>query len=239
MNLVSSASLLLLKYSAYFYKQCNKNLSARPWSNQQLRRMSNLVLGDVVNVSAWQDSDKQGSKYQHYFKNCKSYAITNYKGSRADGLYDISNIKTLEYDLSCKASFEHTFDCVLNHTTLEHIFDIDTALDNLVNLTRDLLVLIVPYYQAFHQEHGSYGDYLRFSPLYLYQAMKARSITPMVITTNTNPVFPNYVFCIASKNPLLNLKIQELYSKDNLLVNQVWKNLESLPHVLTSRPFLV
>ena len=51
----------------------------RIWSNNELKKIAPLFEGDVVNVSGWQDKDKEGDEYKNYFKNKKSYTITNYK----------------------------------------------------------------------------------------------------------------------------------------------------------------
>ena len=51
----------------------------RVWSNRELRRVGSMVRGDVVNVSAWQDSDKEGGHYKDYFPNASSYTITNWR----------------------------------------------------------------------------------------------------------------------------------------------------------------
>jgi hypothetical protein len=51
---------------------------ARRWSNRESRKRAPLFGGSVVNVSGWQDSDKQGKKYKDYFSDASSYDITNY-----------------------------------------------------------------------------------------------------------------------------------------------------------------
>ena len=39
----------------------------RRWSNTELRRFAHLFGGPAVNVSAWQDRDKEGGFYRQYF----------------------------------------------------------------------------------------------------------------------------------------------------------------------------
>ena len=53
---------------------------------------------------------------------------------------------------------ENQFDVVFNHTTLEHIFDIFTAFQNLCRLTKDILIIVVPFLQ---EQHENFGDYWR------------------------------------------------------------------------------
>ena len=40
-----------------------KHRLPRVWSNAELRRLAGLFDGDVVNVSAWRDEDKEGRRY--------------------------------------------------------------------------------------------------------------------------------------------------------------------------------
>jgi len=54
------------------------------------------------------------------------------------------------------SDLKEKFDVVLNHTTLEHVLDLNTAIDNLCELTRDLLVVIVPFIQVQHWTKGSF-----------------------------------------------------------------------------------
>ena len=53
------------------------------------------------------------------------------------------------------------FDFVLNHTTLEHIYRVDVAIENLFAISRSELVLVVPFMQVEHWENPYYGDYWR------------------------------------------------------------------------------
>jgi hypothetical protein len=54
--------------------------------------MAHFFTGNVCNVSAWRDQDKQGGTYKEYFSNAKSYSVTNYHDSEARGFQqDIDN----------------------------------------------------------------------------------------------------------------------------------------------------
>ena len=54
----------------------------RIWSNNELKKFSRFFYGKVLNVSGWQDKDKEGSSYyEKYFFNCKEYYISNFKKS--------------------------------------------------------------------------------------------------------------------------------------------------------------
>ena len=53
----------------------------RVWSNNVLRSFANIFEGEVINVSGWNDEDKEGGFYKDYFSNCSSYKISNYGDS--------------------------------------------------------------------------------------------------------------------------------------------------------------
>lgn len=36
----------------------------RQWSNQTLRTVGGIFTGEVINVSGWQDQDKEGHRYK-------------------------------------------------------------------------------------------------------------------------------------------------------------------------------
>src|SRR5579872_1279134 len=52
---------------------------ARCWSNREARKFAPLFRGSIVNVSAWQDEDKEGCHYKDYFSAADEYWMTNYK----------------------------------------------------------------------------------------------------------------------------------------------------------------
>ena len=55
---------------------------ARIWSNREIKRLAPLFTGDVINVSAWDDRDKEARHYNDYFSKASRYYYTNYKGVR-------------------------------------------------------------------------------------------------------------------------------------------------------------
>jgi len=55
---------------------------ARLWSNREMKKLGPLFAGDVVNVSAWDDRDKEGRHYKDYFSKASGYYYTNYTGIR-------------------------------------------------------------------------------------------------------------------------------------------------------------
>ena len=100
---------------------------ARIWSNNELKKIANLYTGDVVNVSAWKDQDKEGIKYRDYFSNASSYSVTNYN-SEARGFQDTPGEIFLNLEDKLPTDLIAKFDTVFNHTTLEHIYEFRMAL---------------------------------------------------------------------------------------------------------------
>ena len=133
----------------------------RIWSNQELSRLGPCFQGDIVNVSAWEDRDKQGRHYRDYFCNAKSYSYTNFGGYR--GLQGVDNEYSLDLTGDVPSELTRRFDVVFNHTTLEHIFDVRRAFANLCVLSRDAVIVVVPFAQVMH-ESDDWKDYWRFTP---------------------------------------------------------------------------
>lgn len=134
---------------------------ARVWSNQELARIAPAFGGAVVNVSAWQDSDKVSRRYRDYFGNADSYTVTNYAGHH--GHQGGADERELDLTAALPEELRGRFDTVFNHTTLEHIFDVGTAFSNLCAMSRDAVIVVVPFAQIQH-ESASFGDYWRFTP---------------------------------------------------------------------------
>jgi hypothetical protein len=175
-------------------------LSPRRWSNRELATYAPLFSGEVVNVSGWRDEDKEGHTYKSYFTGASSYAVTNYWGSSAanDGASD-----SLFLDLSAdpSESLMGKFDVVFNHTVLEHIFDVPKAVSNMAGMTRDVMIMIVPFMQDEHYLPGLYGDFWRFTPLCVKELMERNGLSLMHLSSNNCPWFPIYLFAIGSRKP--------------------------------------
>jgi hypothetical protein len=126
-----------------------------------LREIGGLFDGDVVNVSAWDDRDKEGSFYREYFSRATTYHLTNFSGTR--GFAGRPGEHSLDLTGELPEALRRRFDVVFNHTTLEHIFDVRRAFRNLCELSRDVVIVVVPFSQVQH-ESDSYKDYWRFTP---------------------------------------------------------------------------
>lgn len=190
-----------------------KSRNARVWSNRELQKVAPLFRGDVCNISAWNDEDKEGYYYRDYFLNAKSYQITNYHNSDARGSQgNLSDEIILDLTSELSPDLIDKFDAVFNHTTLEHIFDCNKAISNICRTTRDIVILVVPFLQ---ETHGSYGDYWRFTPQGIDMALKANGLETIYLNYNEQSRDSIYIFAIGSKNPSKWSEIKEL--KDNKL----------------------
>jgi hypothetical protein len=178
-----------------------ERVDPRTFSNAQLRRYAPLFSGSVVNVSGWNDEDGSGSRYRDYFSNAVSYHVTN-AGTADKGFGSLSNTEEIMLDLTNElpAPLVERFDVVFNHTTLEHIFEIQTAFKNICAMSRDAVIIVVPVIQQIHVTK-SFGDYWRPTTLSVAKLFKESGFTPLVITTNDQPFQPVYCFALAVRKP--------------------------------------
>ena len=169
----------------------------RHWSNLELARHASLFTGSVVNVSAWQDSDKEGRLYKDYFVNASSYSITNYRAD-ARGFQGLANEIFLDLESELSPDLRRRFDVVFNHTTLEHIYEARKALANLCAISKDVVILVLPFLQQYH---GEYGDYWRFTPLAIKKMFEENGYTLLYQSFNSHRNSAVYTFTIASRQP--------------------------------------
>jgi len=169
----------------------------RIWSNKELRKFAHLFTGDIINVSAWKDIDKEGNFYKDYFINKKTYTITNYDSDKR-GLQGIDGEIYLDLEKDLPKNMYNKYDVVFNHTTLEHIYNFKKAFQNLCLLSKDIVIVIVPFLQEMH---SSYGDYWRFTPLSLQNLFYENGFEILYLSFNSHRNASIYIFTIASKNP--------------------------------------
>lgn len=151
--------------------------TARRWSNGVLRQIAPLFEGDVLNVSGWLDEDKEGGLYQDYFSKARSYSITNYGGFRGESPQTVLHLE-LEADLP--VALAGCADVVFNHTTLEHVFNVQKAAETLARVTRDIVIGVVPAAQEEHSS-DSYGDYWRFMSVGLRRLFECQGLQTLLL----------------------------------------------------------
>tara|TARA_B100000745_G_scaffold291347_1_gene231037 strand:+ start:2136 stop:2822 length:687 start_codon:yes stop_codon:yes gene_type:complete len=176
-----------------------KYRNVRVWSNDELKKIAHHFTGSVCNVSAWRDQDKEGKCYKDYFTNASSYLITNYHKSPARGAQkDLPNQILLDLEKDLEPDMEEQFDVVYNHTTLEHVFECQKAFKNLCLLSKDIVILVVPFLQ---ETHADYGDYWRYTPQGMDKLFKSNGMTTVYYNRNDQGSDSIYLFCVGAKNP--------------------------------------
>lgn len=171
---------------------------ARIWSNDVLRKIAPVFSGDVVNVSGWDDRDKEGGSYREYFVGHSTYQITNYPGYR--GFAGRPGETALDLTSELPDGLRHKFDVVYNHTTLEHIFDVRKAFANLCAMTRDVAIVVVPFSQVQH-ESESFGDYWRFTPSCLRELFAENDLDVVFEAESRDRNAAVYLLFVGSRNP--------------------------------------
>ena len=184
--------------SVRLLRQTRPDWQPRRWSNAELRKLGSRFTGAVINVSGWEDQDQEGGRYLDYFPGSTSYAVSNVGGARGGVRSDDIHLDLTE---PVPEEYRQKFDVVFNYTTLEHIYDTRTALNNLCALSRDIVVLTVPFMQVGHWEESSYEDYWRFTKFSLERLFEERGYSVLYLSSNHNPVYPIYYFCVASSHP--------------------------------------
>jgi len=199
-SIITSILNRCLDLSAGLLVTSHPEWNPRAWSNQEIRKFGALFNGDVINVSASKDGDKEGGRYVDYFTKARTYTMSNY-GHGEEGISGFQNEKIL--DLS--KVYDRTigdYDVVFSHTVIEHIDSVETAIDNLCSLSRDVVITVVPFLMGFHGRPDSYNDYWRYSPLALIRIFELRGFKTLYINWNDHhPLMNVYIVHIASKHP--------------------------------------
>ena len=181
--------------------------AARIWSNRILARISPHLEGAVVNVSGWRDEDKEGRHYRDYFPHATEYWLTNWKSEARGFQGNLENEIFLDLEKPLPEALRRRFDVVFNHTTLEHVFDIFTAFHNLCELSRDCVIVVVPFLQ---EQHGDYGDYWRFTPEAIRRLFRREEMALAYLATNDQSVDAIYVVAVAARLAATRQKLERL-----------------------------
>lgn len=185
----------------------NDPLFRRPrlWSNLELKKIAPHFRGSIINVSGWADEDKFGDAYCNYFVNAQKYIVSNLGGGLQKGIY-----RTLEdsvnIDLNIPLGKEHyqAYDCVFLHTVFEHVFNIFQAVKNACEMSRDSIIIIVPFVQAVHWERDNpngYSDYWRFTPFCIEKLFQEYGFTTIYRNGLDIPGSSLYYLYVLSKHP--------------------------------------
>ncbi len=172
----------------------NKFRRPRVWSNGELKKFAHLFTGHVINTSAGQDVDKVGGQYRDYFFNANNYSISNYQLNEPA----LGNEIFLDLEKEISNDLSGKFDVAFSHTTLEHIFECRTAFKNLCLISKDVVIVVVPYLQ---QIHGiSYKDYWRFTPWTMQKLYEENGLYMQYCSANGEDKSSIYLFCIGYRD---------------------------------------
>ena len=170
--------------------------AARVWSNREIALIAPRITGDVVNVSAWEDRDKEGRQYRDYFSAAASYETTNHEGWRGEG---VCANHVLDLQDPAPDELVERYDLVFNHTTLEHIFDIHQAFRTMASMSRDAMLVIVPFMQHLHGPED--GDFWRPSPYAMRRLHQNAGLKVIREAAGPKGAKVRYLSYFSSKNP--------------------------------------
>ena len=183
----------------------------RLWSNIQLKKFAGKFSGKVVNVSGWNDFDKDNNCYRNYFKNCHEYYVSNWKTDAKGFQGNLDNEFFLDLESNIKKNLQRKFDVVFNHTCLEHIYDFKKAFANLCLMSRGVVIVVVPFLQEQHFTRY-FNDYWRFTPQSIKKMFEQNNFDLSFINFNNNYNESIYIFAIGVKK---NKKIRWLADMNN------------------------
>lgn len=179
----------------------NKFRVPRLWSNSELRRFAPLFKGSVVNISGWNDDDKEGHKYHEYFSNASEYAITNYGKDSDRGVQGFEGEIMLNLEKDLPTSLLQKYDVAFSHTVLEHIFDAHKAFATICKISKNFVITVVPYIQQLHGISDEVGDYWRFTPLTMKELYEENGLKLRYCSANGHTATSSiYLFCIGNKD---------------------------------------
>lgn len=122
------------------------------------------------------------------------------------------------------------FDVVFNHTTLEHVFEVGKAFENLCTMSRDVVIVVAPFAQEMHFSEA-YGDYWRFTPMTFRRLFSANGLTVIFEAANNHKNAGLYVMSIGSRYPERWLDKMPLYSEITSLGNWIgWNPFRKIIH---------
>lgn len=178
-----------------------RRFNPRSWSNDELRFVLSHCPkgGRVVNVSGWQDRDKEGGLYKDYFPRPTLYHISNYEGDAARGAAARTDL-VLDLTKPLAAAYENKYDIVFNHTVLEHLEEPTFAFTQIGKLTTDMIVTVVPFKQKLHFEYGMFGDYYRFTPFSMRRLHAQNGFSVLYESYTPRPSLDVYLLYVGTRD---------------------------------------
>jgi hypothetical protein len=172
----------------------------RVWSNVELRKVAPLFGGKVINISAGENVDKEGSTYDTYFSKADEFWLSNFSPGAYRGFRGEKNEILIDLEQDLPQEHVEQFDVAFNHTTLEHIFHVTKAFENICKLSKDVVILVVPFAQEQHENDG-YLDFWRFTPTCLKRMFGMQGMTVIYESANNHFNAGTYIFMVAARHP--------------------------------------
>jgi len=172
---------------------------ARIWSNNELRKIAPLFSGNVLNVSAGENIDKEGKTYDQYFTGASSFSISNFNPGGFRGYQGKENEILIDLEKDLPQELHNKYDVVFNHTTLEHVFNVFKAFENLCSLSSDIVIIVVPFAQVQHECPNGYNDYWRFTPTCLRELFNQNGLEVTYEAANNDFNAATYILMVGSK----------------------------------------
>lgn len=167
-----------------------------------------------MNISGANDEDKEGGSYREYFQRADHYSITNFT-TDFRGFMGRENELLLDLEApSLDPALRNAFDVGLCHTTLEHVFNVDLAFQNLFGVCERFVIIVVPFAQM---EHGPpyFGDYWRFTPMGVKAMIERHGWQLAYIAASQMTNAGIYLFVVAAATKELSESILALAGVDD------------------------
>lgn len=211
--------------------------NGRLYSNVVLRRIFSILNVDsVLNVSGWDDGDKEGNKYVNYFPSKLSrYEISSYSKDHLRADMSISKVTIDLEDRAYKVS--EKFDLIFTHTVLEHVFDQENAFRIMCESANKFVVGVAPMINVLHWEE-TYGDYWRFTPHGIIKLINNQGFNLVHLEIGPSSSISQYIIFVAARDDVeidyrlstMSVKSGEvgIFRLENLLKIIFWRVIEKL-----------
>ena len=188
--------------------------NGRTYSNVSLKRILPLLnVISVLNISGWDDGDKEGGRYSHYFsQKVNKYEVSHFENDYLRSDTDISKMVINLEDINYQAV--EKFELVFSHTVLEHVFDQQNAFRIMCSLAEKYVVGVVPMINVLHWEE-TYDDYWRFTPHGIRKLFENNEFNLVHLEIGPSLSISQYIIFVGARHSVTdasNLHLQEIIS---------------------------
>jgi hypothetical protein len=188
--------------------------NGRTYSNVSLKRILPLLdVTSVLNVSGWDDGDKEGGRYSDYYpQKVTKYEVSHFENDYLRSDTDLSKIVINLEDVNYQAV--EKFELVFSHTVLEHVFDQQNSFRIMCNLAEKYVVGVVPMINVLHWEE-TYGDYWRFTPHGIRKLFENNEFKLVHLEIGPTSSISQYIIFVGARNSVSftrDLSLQDISS---------------------------